>query len=359
MTAARSTGEPELVDLRSDTVTRPDPAMRRAIAEAEVGDDALGDDPTTRRLEETVAALMGKERALFFPSGVMANQTALAVLGSWGGEVVCEAGAHVLNYEEGAAAALSGVQLLPVVTDDGMLTPEHVRDAVRPDSPYSPRSRALTLENTHLHSGGRIMASRSMAAVTEAARALGLPVHLDGARLWHAAAETGEEPEAWARHADTVMVALSKGLGAPVGSVLAGPEDLMEEAWRVRRRLGGAMRQSGLLAAAGLHALEHNRRRLKEDHERARRLAEALGRIEGLSAASPETNIVLVDVVDPDFPVEELLNFLGKHRILMLKFGRSRLRAVTHRDVTSAGMARTITTLDGYRTTGPGGPNVA
>jgi threonine aldolase len=353
------TPEPEVVDLRSDTVTRPDPAMRRAIAEAEVGDDALGDDPTTRRLEEVVADLLGKERALFFPSGVMANQTALAVVGAWGGEIVCEADAHVFHFEEGAAAALSGVQLRPVPTPDGELTPDLLRRAIRPDSLYVPRSRAVTVENTHLASGGRILSPESAAALKDVADEHGLAVHLDGARLWHAAAATGHEPRAWSEHADTVMVCLSKGLGAPVGSVLAGPAELMEEAWRVRRRFGGAMRQSGILAAAGLHALVHNRDRLAEDHDHARRLAVAFDAIEGLRATAPETNIVLVELEDPGFGAEDLLGFLEKHRILMLPFGASALRAVTHRDVTPAGISRTITALAEFGASGSRGGDVA
>lgn len=338
-------GEGGVVDLRSDTVTRPTPGMRRAMAAAEVGDDALGDDPTTRRLEETVADLLGKERALFFPSGIMANQTALAVLGGWGAEVVVEAGAHVLHYEEGAAAALSGVQLRAVPTPDGLLTRELVEAALRPDSPYVPRSRAIALENTHLGAGGTIMPLGVAAEIGALARDRGLPVHLDGARLWHAAAETGEDVRAWTDHADTVMVALSKGLGAPVGSVLAGPRDVLEEAWRVRRRFGGAMRQSGILAEAGLYALEHHRRELSADHRRARRLAEALDAVEGLRTTPPETNIVLVQVAPGGPDRGALLSFLRKHRILMMKFGTSGLRAVTHRDVDDAGIARASSAL--------------
>lgn len=319
------------------------------MARAEVGDDALGDDPTTRRLEETVAGILGKERALFFPSGIMANQTALAVLAAWGGEVVVEAGAHVLHYEEGASAALSGLQLRAVATANGMLTAEAVASAIRSDSPYVPRTRAVALENTHLASGGRIMPVEVAAEIGALARDRGLPVHLDGARLWHAEAETGRGVDAWSRHADTVMVALSKGLGCPVGSVLAGPSDVMAEAWRVRRRFGGAMRQSGILAAAGLYALKHHREALSEDHRRARRLAEALGAVEGLRAAPPETNIVLVEVDEGGPSRSGLLSFLRKHRILMLKFGASGLRAVVHRDIDDRGIARAARALAAWR----------
>jgi threonine aldolase len=335
-----------LVDLRSDTVTRPSAAMRKAIAEAEVGDDALGDDPTTRRLEARVAELLGKEASLFFPSGIMANQTALAVLGAWGAEVVLEQGAHIFHYEEGAAAALSGLQLRPVATSSGLLTAEEVEAAVRKGSRYFPRTRVVSVENTHLHSGGRIMPLENAAAIATAARRLTLPVHLDGARLWHACVETGHPPAAYARHADTVMVALSKGLGAPVGSMLAGEKDVIAEAWRVRRRLGGGMRQTGILAAAGLYALEHNIERLKEDHAHARSLAGAFDAVPGFRSARPETNIVIVEVTDPRKDIEGLLGHLASRGILMLTFGAARLRAVTHLDVDGRGIERAIDALE-------------
>jgi len=335
-----STAAEPLVDLRSDTVTRPTPAMRRAIASAEVGDDALGDDPTTRRLEERIAELLGKERALFFPTGLMANQTALAVLGRWGGEVVVEAGAHVLNYEDGAAAALSGLQLRAVHAPDGLLTADLVRDAIHPVSRYAPRTCAVTVENTHLVSGGRAMPLEVAAGIAAVAREREVRVHLDGARLWNACAVTGHEPATYAGHADTVMVALSKALGCPVGSVLAGPSDLMEEAWRVRRRLGGAMRQSGILAAAGLYALDHHREEILQDHRRARRLAEGVAALSGLRVVPPETNVVLIDLEEER--TAELYVFLEIQRILLLKFGIGRLRAVTHRDVDDAGIDRAV-----------------
>ena len=285
-----------VVDLRSDTVTRPTPAMREVIAGAEVGDDALGDDPTTRSLEEAVAELLGKEGALFYPTGLMANQTALAVLGQWGGEVVLEAGAHILNYEDGAAAALSGLQLRAVPTPDGLLTPGLLQRAIRPVAPHLPRTCAVSVENTHLESGGRVMPLDTAAAVAELARQNRVAVHLDGARLWNACAASGHTPADYARHADTVMVSLSKALGCPVGSVLAGDAVVMEEAWRVRRRLGGAMRQSGILAAAGLYALTHHRGAIAEDHERARRLALGVAEIPGFRVDLPTTNIVFVDL---------------------------------------------------------------
>jgi len=337
-----------MVDLRSDTVTRPTQAMRKAMADAEVGDDALGDDPTTRRLEGRVAELLGKESALFFPSGIMANQTALAVLGSRGGEVVLDEGAHIFHYEDGAAAALSGLQLRPVASRDGIMSPRDVEAAVRSPSPYAPRTSVIAMENTHLDSGGRIVPPEATRAIAEIGARHGIPLHLDGARLWHACAESGLEPVTWARHAQTVMVSLSKGLGAPVGSVLAGDRPIMEEAWRVRRRFGGGMRQSGILAAAGLHALDHHMDRLRVDHANARSLAEALGVVEGLRVVQPTTNVLLAELADCRLDADALLCFLRKRGILMLKFGSLRLRAVTHLDVDSAGIARVASVLDAW-----------
>lgn len=333
------------VDLRSDTVTRPTPAMRQAMMEAEVGDDVLDHDPTTLALERNVASLLGKERALFFPSGVQANQTALAVHGRPGTEAVCEAGAHIFNYEEAAGALISGLQLRPVSTPRGLLTPELVRSAIRPPSPYNPTTSLVAIENTHNSAGGTIMPLETARAIREVATEAGLPIHLDGARLWHASAETGLPPSELAAVADTVMVCLSKGLGAPVGSVLAGSEELMQKAWRIRRRLGGGMRQSGILAAAGLYALEHHRERLLEDHRRARVLAQGAGRIRGLRVEAPETNIVMLDIEAGGVTAEVILSCMAERRVLMVPFGPRRIRAVTHMDVDDEGIQQALGAL--------------
>ncbi|MBT8397116.1 MAG: low specificity L-threonine aldolase [Gemmatimonadetes bacterium] len=334
-----------VVDLRSDTVTRPTPEMREAMVRAEVGDDVLDHDPTTLALEEKVAALLGKESALFFPSGVQANQTALAVHGRAGTEVVLEAGAHIFNYEEGAGAALSGLQLRPVHTDDGLLTADLVREAIRPDSPYIHPTSLIALENTHNGAGGKILPFTTMQAIRDVAREWRLPVHLDGARLWHACAETGLSPREYGSLADTVMVCLSKGLGAPVGSLLAGPGDLMKKAWRVRRRLGGGMRQSGFLAAAGIYAMDHHLERLAEDHARARFLAEGSAEIPGVSVVPPETNIVMLDLEDPAVSVDSVLAAMVAEGVLMVRFGPRRLRAVTHLDLDDEGVERAVAVL--------------
>jgi len=334
-----------VVDLRSDTVTRPTPGMRDAMMGAEVGDDVLDHDPTTLALEEKVAGLLGKETALFFPSGVQANQTALAVHGRPGSEVILEAGAHIFNYEEGAGAALSGLQLRPVPTDDGLLTPNLVRDAIRPSSPYIHPTSLIALENTHNGAGGKILPFDTLSAIRELAKEAGLPIHLDGARLWHACVATGTPPVSYGTMADTVMVCLSKGLGAPVGSLLAGTKEHMARAWRVRRRLGGGMRQSGFLAAAGLYALDHNRERLAEDHDRARRLAREAGGIPGIEVVDPETNIVMMDFPDPGLSLDEVLGRLADEGIKMVRFGPRRLRAVTHLDVDDGGIERALEVL--------------
>ncbi|HEX2189699.1 MAG TPA: GntG family PLP-dependent aldolase [Longimicrobiaceae bacterium] len=349
---------PSVVDLRSDTVTRPSPGMRRAIAEAEVGDAVLGDDPTVNELEAYAAGLLGKERALFFPSGVMANVTAVMVQASPGTEAVIDAEGHVLNWEEAGAAALGGVQLRAVPTPDGLLTPAVVAAAIRPRSPYVVQTSLVCLENTHNSAGGRVLPLEQARAVAEVARERGVRVHLDGARLPNAAVASGHSLKELSAPADTVMVALSKGLGAPVGSVLAGPAEAMERAWRVRRRLGGGMRQAGILAAAALHGLRHNLGRLAEDHRRARELAAAADAVPGLAADAPETNIVMVRLEDPRLVPEALLAALERRGVRLTQFGPRRLRAVTHLDVDDAGIRRAAEALtDAVGDLGRGGAN--
>lgn len=333
------------VDLRSDTVTRPTEGMRRAIASAEVGDDALGDDPTVHTLEERIADLLGKQAALFFPSGIMANETALLVLGEWGTEAVVEATSHFVDWELGAPAALAGIQLRPVPTTDGLLAPEDVRDAIRPDIPFQIHTSIVCVENTHNAAGGRILSLDAMRGIRDIATEHDLPVHLDGARLWNAAVATGIPEATFAATADTVMVTLSKGLGCPVGSLLAGPADAIAEARVVRRRLGGSMRQSGILAAAGLYALDHHRDRLAEDHARARRLAELAREVPGLEVVEPETNIVMLDIARPDLDAATLARRLAGHGIRMVVFTRRRVRAVTHLDIDDAGIERAARAL--------------
>lgn len=335
----------EIVDLRSDTVTRPTPEMRRVIAEAEVGDAVLGDDPTVARLERAAAELLGKEAALFFPSGIMANTAGVLLWARPGTEAVIDAGGHILNYEEGAAAAWGGVQLRAVQTPDGLLDPDLVAEAIRPDTPYLPQTSLVCVENTHNSAGGRILPLERMRAVRDVARERGVRVHLDGARLPNASVASGTPMSAWAAEADTVMFALSKGLGAPVGSILGGDAEAMQRAWRLRRRLGGGMRQAGVLAAAGLYALEHNFPLLAQDHRRARELAEAAGAVDGIRAGTPDTNIVMLDLEDAALQPAALLAALAERGILMTQFGPRRLRAVLHMDVGDEAIGRAARAL--------------
>lgn len=337
--------EAKPVDLRSDTVTRPTPGMRRAMAGAEVGDDVLEKDPTAGRLERRVAELLGKEASLFFPSGTQANQAALLLHGRRGTEAVCEAESHLFHYEYADAAFLAGMQLRTVATDRGHPSRKAYEAAIRPGDPHHPLTTVLCVENTHNLHGGVVVPLAALRAVKGLGEELGLPVHMDGARLWNAAAAGGASLQEYAACADTVMVSLSKGLGCPVGSMLAGSREAIDEAWRVRKRLGGGMRQVGILAAAGLWALDHHLERLPEDHARARRLAEGCARIEGLRPDIPETNILMIHVVDPAPEPEELSRRLEELDVLISPEGPGRLRAVTHLDVDDAGIDRALEAL--------------
>lgn len=322
-----------MIDLRSDTVTRPDAGMRHAIAEAEVGDDTLGDDPTVRRLEERIAERLGKEAALFLPSGVMANEIALLLLAPPGSEVIVEATSHFFDWELGGPAVLGGIQLRPVAAPGGALDRVLVESAIRAPSPYQVQTSAVALENTHNAAGGRILPLENARGVADVARERGLGVHLDGARLWNASVATGIPERAWAECADTVMVTLSKGLGCPAGSVLAADAERIRRARTVRRRLGGAMRQAGILAAAGLYALDHNRDALAEDHRRARALADLLADAPGLDVVAPETNIVMCEITAPGLDAPALVARAAERGVLITVFTPTRVRAVTHRDV--------------------------
>lgn len=326
-----------LVDLRSDTVTRPTPAMRRAIADATVGDDVLGDDPTVKRLEARMAERLGKEAALFTPSGTMANQLAIRCHTRPGDEILVEAGAHPFNHEAGGAAMISGVQIRPQVGTRGMLDPAAVAAAFHPDDPHYAPLTLVCAEDTTNRGGGAVWPVPKLDAVGAAAHAGGAATHLDGARLFNAVVASGVPAERRARAYDTVSVCLSKGLGAPVGSLLAGPRDLVHMARRMRKALGGGMRQAGMLAAAGLHAMDHHIGRLADDHARAARLADGL-RAAGYAAAPPETNMIYVSVPDADTWVAAL----GERGILTLGVGPRELRLVTHLDIDDAAVACTL-----------------
>ena len=322
-----------VVDLRSDTVTKPSTAMRRAMADAEVGDDVLDGDPTTRRLERRVAELLGKEDALFFPTGTQANQTGVAMCTEPGTELVLEANAHLVHYEIAGVALLAGVQIRPVTTPDGLLSADLVRGALRPASPHVPRVSAIAIENTHNAAGGRVLPVERLRAITALAAERRLPVHLDGARLWNAAAALGVPLVQLTSGAATVMVSLSKGLGCPVGSCLAFDGDRRAEAWEIRKRLGGGMRQSGILAAAGLYALDVNLPRIAEDHANARRFVEGLAGVKTLRPVSPDSNIVMLDLVADDASADAAVKALASRGVLCTAFGPRRLRFITHLDV--------------------------
>ena len=323
------------IDLRSDTVTRPTPAMREAMFAAAVGDDVFDEDPTVKQLEAEVAEVLGLEAALFVPSGTMSNQIGLAAQTAPADEVILESNSHVIHYESGAAGVISGLQLRAIEGVRGEVTPEAIRAAVRPGYYWEPNSRVLALENTNNRAGGLIFGLAPFTAAVETARELGLRVHLDGARLWNAAVATGLPERAWASQCDTVSVCLSKGLGAPVGSVLAGSAETIKRAHTLRKRLGGGMRQVGILAEAGRYALTHHRARLLEDHRNARTLAEGFAALPGFRVDMDlvQTNIVMIDTEAPALTWIEKFAGAG---VKMVPFGPHRLRATTHLDVSAA-----------------------
>ena len=319
-----------MIDLRSDTVTRPSLAMRESAADAEVGDDVYGEDPTVNELEAAFADVVGKEAALFVPSGTMGNQVAARVHTEQGQEALVERESHVYKWELGGLAQHSGLQVRTVDGGErGVVTPEAVAEGYVEADDHRPGTGLLCLENTHNSKGGTAIAAERIDAACEAARERGVPVHLDGARLFNAAAALDTEAARLAREVDSVMCCLSKGLGAPVGSMLAGSEGFVAEARRVRKLLGGGMRQAGIVAAPGLVALE-NRERLAEDHANAERLAAGLDAVEGLRAREPETNIVLVET---DEPAEAFLERCAEQDVLGVPFGDNVVRFCTHLDV--------------------------
>ena len=330
-----------MIDLRSDTITRPTAAMREAIARAEVGDDVFGEDPTVRALEAETARIAGKEAALFVSSGTMSNQLAIALQTKPGDEVIVGMGAHVVYYESGAGAALSGVQFT-LAGMSGIFTADEMEAHVQPRAHWLPRTSLVCVENTHNRAGGRIFPQESAEAIASRARRLGLRTHLDGARIWNASVALGRPVADLAAPFDTVSVCFSKGLGAPVGSALCASAELVEQARFLRKRWGGGMRQVGLLAAGALHALEHHRARLAEDHENARRFAAGAGSIPGVVVATPDTNIVNVDVPVPADAVAAAARARG---LAINATGARRLRAVMHLDVRAEEIAPAVAIL--------------
>jgi threonine aldolase len=324
---------PAVIDLRSDTVTRPTAGMRHAMAEAEVGDDVFGEDPSILALEDEVRTITGKEAALFVPSGTMGNQLAIACQTRPGDEVVIGEGAHVAFYEAGAGAALSGVQFV-VAGRGGFFSADEMLEQVKPDAYYYPRTSLVALENTHNRGGGKLLAQSDARAVADAAHARGLAVHLDGARIWNASVASGLSVSELAAPFDTVSVCFSKGLGAPVGSALAGTREVVLRARRFRKMWGGGMRQAGILAAAARYALAHHRDRLADDHANAMAFARQMGTIKGVDVdvQGVVTNIVNVDLLSP-LRADDLASLARAAGVLVNASGPARLRVVTHLDV--------------------------
>jgi len=332
------------IDLRSDTVTKPSDQMRRAMASAEVGDDERDGDPTTLRLERRVAERLGKERALFFPSGVMANQAAVNLHTRPGTEIILDQDAHIIQWEMAGAAALSGAQIRPVAPAGPVATAEDMRRVVRPKAPHMTRPSLVCVENTHNGAGGTIVPLSEMRAIRAFATDLGVPVHLDGARLWNASVASGVPLEDFAANADTVMVAFSKGLGAPIGAAVATSAAAAEELWSIRKRFGGAMRQSGIIAAGALFGLENNVARLAEDHANARAFAEIVDGAGGATIVPPDTNNVMVDLPDGR-PAGSVVKACAEQGVLLSAWSASRIRAVTHMDVSAEQVTRAAEVL--------------
>ena len=333
--SASSSGD-AVVDLRSDTVTKPTPAMREAIARAVVGDDVFGDDPTVNALQERVAALLGKEAALFMSSGTQSNLCGLLAHCGRGDEYIVGQLAHTYRYEGGGAAVLGSIQPQPIPNQaDGSLKLEDIAAAIKPDDPHFARTRLLALENTW---SGHVLPAAYTTEACELAHSRGLATHLDGARLFNAAVASGRSVAELARHFDSVSICFSKGLGAPIGSMLVGSRPLIERAHRVRKMVGGGLRQVGLLAAAADHALSHHVERLADDHALARRLAEGLAALPGVTVTPPQTNIVFAQVSDNRGPA--LIEHLKSRGVLAT--GLIGLRFVTHLDVDAAGIDHAI-----------------
>ena len=331
-----------VVDLRSDTVTRPTPAMRRAIAEAVVGDDVFGDDPTVIELERRCAELSGKEAAVFVPSGTMGNQLAVCCHTRFSDEVLLETESHIFLYEQGGMAANSGCLAHIVPGVRGALAPEQLTAALRDEDQHAARLSLVCVENTHNRAGGVVVPLASLRAMHSAAHARGVRVHLDGARLWNASVAAGVSVAEWAACADSAMMCFSKGLGAPVGSILVGSGEFIAKARRVRKRWGGGMRQAGVLAAACVYALDHHVARLADDHARAKRLAAGFASVPGVSVIEPETNIVIATLAHAHDPAV-VLERLKAHGVWMVGFGTGRLRAICHLDIDDAAVERAIT----------------
>lgn len=345
------------IDLRSDTVTKPTAAMRTAMAAADVGDDVYGEDPTINQLERRAAEIFDKEAALYVPTGTMGNTIGIKVHTEHGQEVICESRAHILNYELSMMAWFAGCVARAIVAEDGTLTWKQIREQIRPLGPHAAPTGLIEVENTHNMAGGTIYAQDTLDEICEEAHKLGLPVHMDGARLFNAAAAQATTVARITKHVDTVMFCLSKGLGAPAGSMLVGPRKLIDKGRLYRKRLGGGMRQIGILGAAGLIALEQMPARLGEDHANAKWLAAQLNTITGIRAdAAPPTNIVFFDVADTGHTAPAFSDELKARGVLINANNARRLRLLTHFDVTREDCARAVDVIRAVAATAAGAP---
>jgi threonine aldolase len=331
----------QVIDLRSDTVTQPGPQMRRAITESVLGDDVFGDDPTVIALEERMAGMLGKEAALFVPSGTMGNLVALLSTTEPGDEVILDRQCHVLNYEVASIAVVGGVQANALDGDRGVITAAMIEPHIKEASLHTPGTRVIALENTHNRAGGHIFPYKEMKRVRELADERGIGVHLDGARLWNAHVESGISFADYGACVDTVSMCFSKGMGAPVGSIIMATAEVVDRARRWRKRLGGGMRQAGIIAAAALYAVENNIERLRDDHANATKLAGYIEGVDGLRLRYPvETNIVVIEVDPTAIAAAELLAQLDSHGVRAVPFGRNLVRMVTNLGVSAGDIER-------------------
>ena len=338
-----------MLDFRSDTVTKPTSEMRRAMAEAEVGDDVYGEDPTVNRLEERAAQIFGREAAIFVPTGTMGNAIAINIHTQHGQEIICEERGHIFNYEMAMLAWFSGCVVRPIYGEDGMLTWSEIRKRIAPGIYYKAQTGLVSLENTHNMAGGTVYPQAQFDDICDRAHEAGLPVHLDGARVFNAATALGKPVAEITRKADSVMFCLSKGLGAPVGSMLVGSKGLIVKARSVRKALGGGMRQAGILAAAGLIALEKMPLRLKEDHDNARMLAEGLAEIKGIriDAKKVRTNILVFNVAGTGMDTGEFSKKLAAQHVLAAGIDQEQMRFVTHNDVSREDCVKVLEAVRG------------
>ncbi|HYB19503.1 MAG TPA: GntG family PLP-dependent aldolase [Thermodesulfobacteriota bacterium] len=337
------------IDLRSDTVTKPTPEMRKAMFEAAVGDDVFGEDPTINALQEKVAHLLGKEAAIFVASGTMGNQLSIKAQTQPGDEVMIEAGGHAMNFEGGAGAVLSAVQFFGISGQRGIFDAPQVEAAIRVDDVHYPVSRLVVIENTHNRGGGTIFPLQNILRIREVATRNGLRMHMDGARLWNACVASGISPKEYAAPFDSVSVCLSKGLGCPAGSLVAGSQDFVKRVHRFRKMVGGGMRQIGFLAAAGIYALDHHIHRLEEDHDKAKKMAQGLARIKNLliRPEEVETNILFFDVSPAERTAQEVAAALRKKGVLVHPTSRTRIRCVAHLDVSFSDIDQALKAIEG------------